>query len=126
MRTETLSRREREVMDVLYERERATALEIMAGLPGRPAYSAVRALVRVLEQKGHIVRAGKKARAIIYKPAISRARAQQSAVRRLLNIFFGGSIEDAVAALLNSRERAPTHAEIDALARLVRRSREVS
>ena len=126
MSSDALSRRERQVMDILHARGRATAVDVMTEVPDSPGYSAIRALLRVLEEKGHVARAGKNGRAILYKPAIARARAQRSAARRLLRTFFGGSIEAAVAALLNSRERAPTDDELERLAELIERSREAS
>jgi predicted transcriptional regulator len=119
---DTLSRRERQVMEILHARGRATAAEVMTGISDSPGYSAIRALLRVLEEKGHVARAGKSGRAIVYKPAVARSHAQRSATRRLLRTFFGGSIEDAVAALLNSRERAPTDAELKRLAELIKRA----
>ncbi len=123
MRAEDLSRRERQVMDFLYARGRATATEILDALPQAPGYSAVRGLLRVLEQKGHVTRSGRSGRAIVYKPMMGRAQAGRTAVRRLLRTFFGGSVEDGVAALLNARERPPTDAELTRLTELVRRAR---
>jgi predicted transcriptional regulator len=121
-----LSRRERQVMDILHARSRATAAEILADLPDPASYSALRALMRVLEQKGHVVRAAKSGRAVVYKPAVARPRAQRSAVRHMLRTFFGGSVEDAVAALLNIRERALTGLELERLEDMVRRARDES
>ncbi len=95
-----LSRRERQIMDILFEREQASAAEIHAGLPDRPTYSAVRAKLRVLEEKGH-VRHEEKGLRYVYLPTISREAARRSALRRLVSTFFEGSVEQAVAALLD-------------------------
>src|SRR5579871_1013602 len=97
-----LSRRERQIMDVLYQRESATAAEVMESLPDPPGYSAVRALLRILEQKGHIrheERAGK----YVFMPTVRRQQAKRSALRHLVQTFFDGSAEDAVAALLDPK-----------------------
>jgi BlaI family transcriptional regulator, penicillinase repressor len=102
-----LSRRERQVMDFLYERGRATAAELTAGLPDAPSNSAVRALLRSLEAKGHVVHA-EEGRAYVYQPVVPRERARRSALTHLVRTFFGGSVEDAAAALLDLRgERLP-------------------
>ncbi len=95
-----LSRRERQIMDILFERGQASAAEIHAGLPDRPTYSAVRAKLRVLEEKGH-VRHEEKGLRYVYLPTISREAARRSALRRLVSTFFEGSVEQAVAALLD-------------------------
>ena len=122
MATERLSGRERQVMDILYRDGQATATEIMDGLRDAPSYSAVRALLRVLEEKGLVVRVGKSVRSVVYRPAQPRSQARRSAVRRLLNTFFGGSIEDAVSALLNARDYQLSDAEIERLGDLIKRS----
>jgi predicted transcriptional regulator len=94
------SRRERQIMDVLHARGEATAAEVHAALPDRPSYSTVRALLRILEGKGHIKhrRAGLH---YVYLPLESRAQASRSALRRVLATFFGGSVDQAVATLLD-------------------------
>ena len=96
----TLSRRERQMMDILYRRGRATASEIHSELPDRPSYSAVRAKLRVLEEKGH-VRHEEQALRYVYLPMVPRDRARQSALRHLLATFFDNSSEQAITALLN-------------------------
>jgi BlaI family transcriptional regulator, penicillinase repressor len=110
-------------MDVLYARGEATAGDVLEAIADPSGYSSIRTLLRVLEEKGHVVRAGKSGRAVVYKPATARSIAQRSAIRRLLETFFNGSIEDGVAALLSARARQPTDQELDRLAQLVRRAR---
>jgi predicted transcriptional regulator len=95
-----LSRRERQIMDILYQQGRATASEIQQALPKAPSYSAVRAKLRVLEEKGH-VRHEEEALRYVYLPTTSRATARQSALRHLVSTFFGNSTPEAVVALLD-------------------------
>src|SRR6201995_4037152 len=95
-----LSRRERQIMDILYSRGRATAAEIHEGLPDAPTYSAVRAKLRVLEEKGH-VRHEEEALRYVYLPTVARDTARRSALRHVVATFFEGSVEQAVAALLD-------------------------
>jgi predicted transcriptional regulator len=95
-----LSRRERQMMDILYARGRATAAEIHAALPDAPTYSAVRAKLRVLEEKGH-VRHEEEAMRYVYIPTVARDTARRSALRHVVSTFFEGSVEQAVAALLD-------------------------
>ena len=96
----TLSRRERQMMDILYRRGRATASEILEELPDPPSYSAVRAKLRVLEEKGH-VRHQEQALRYVYLPVVTRDKARQSALRHMLATFFENSTEQAITALLN-------------------------
>src|ERR1043165_10125470 len=95
-----LSRRERQIMDILYERGRATAAEIHQALPDAPTYSAVRAKLRVLEEKGH-VRHEEESLRYVYVPTVARDTARRSALRHLVTRFFEGSVEQAVTALLD-------------------------
>src|SRR5690349_7348115 len=95
-----LSRRERQMMDILYQRGRATAAEIHEALPDPPTYSAVRAKLRVLEEKGHI-RHEEEALRYVYVPVVARESARKSALRHMVSTFFQGSVEDTVAALLD-------------------------
>src|SRR5262245_54061531 len=102
---EHLSRRERQIMDVLYERGKASAAEVLEAMPDPPSYSAVRAMLRVLEEKGHALHEQDGTR-YIYAPAVPREAARESALQRLVQTFFGGSTEQAVAALIDmSREK---------------------
>jgi len=98
-----LSRRERQIMDIIYELKKATVVEVLKNLPSPPSYSAVRALLRVLEQKGHVVHRQDGPR-YIYAPTMPRERARRSALKHLLKTFFDGSTEDVVAALLDITE----------------------
>jgi BlaI family transcriptional regulator, penicillinase repressor len=95
-----LSRRERQIMDILYQRGRASASEIHQGLPDAPTYSAVRAKLRVLEEKGH-VRHEEEALHYVYLPTLPRETARRSALRHMVSTFFEGSAEEAIAALLD-------------------------
>src|SRR5579862_4555931 len=100
MANKTLSRRERQMMDILYRRGRATASEIREALPDPPSYSAVRAKLRVLEEKGH-VRHQEQALRYVYLPIVPRDKARQSALRHMLATFFDNSTEQAITALLS-------------------------
>ena len=95
-----LTRRERQIMEILYRLGRATAGEVMANLPGDPSYSTVRTQLRVLEEKGH-VRHEEIGLRYVYSPAVSRVYARKSALRHLVDTFFDGSTEKVVAALLD-------------------------
>jgi predicted transcriptional regulator len=119
---QTLSRRERQIMDVLYRRESATAAEVMESLPDPPGYSAVRALLRILEQKGHIQHE-EKAGKYVFMPTMRRETAKRSAVRHLVQTFFAGSAEDAVAALLDSSSSKLSDPELDRLQKLIDKAR---
>ncbi len=113
-----LSRRERQIMDILYQRGRATASEIHQALPDRPSYSAVRAKLRVLEEKGHI-RHEEQALRYVYLPLVSRDKARQSALRHLLGTFFDNSASSAVAAMLGMYESRLKESDLDRLEDLI-------
>jgi predicted transcriptional regulator len=113
-----VSRRERQILDVLFARGRATAAEIQAGLPEAPSYSAVRALLRILENKGH-VRHEQDGPRYVYVPVVAPDRAKRSALSHLVRTFFDGSTEQAVAALLDGSSTRLSDAELDRLARLI-------
>jgi predicted transcriptional regulator len=119
----TLSRREREVMDVLYRRGEATVAEVMEELPDPPTYSAVRSILRVLEEKEHIVHREDGPR-YIYAPALGRERARSAALDHLVDTFFDGSAESALAALLRRSDLDLTEAQVKKLAREIRAARE--
>ena len=96
-----LSRRERQIMDVLYRKRRATAAEIVSGLSGKPSSSTVRTQLRVLERKGH-VRHKQEGLRFVYQPVVSRPVAAQSALRHLIRTFFEGSVERTMSALVRT------------------------
>src|SRR5688500_6651127 len=93
-----LSRRERQILDVLYKTGRATAAEVRQALPEAPSDSAVRTLLRILEHKGH-VRHDEEGTRYVYRPTVARARAKRSALRHVLNTFFDGSTTQAILTL---------------------------
>jgi BlaI family penicillinase repressor len=113
-----LSRRERQIMDVLFQRSRATAAEVQDALPDAPSYSAVRALLRILEEKGHARHEADGPR-YVYLPRHDRDKARQSAMRHLVQTFFAGSTGDAVAALLGTDASRLSSEELERLATLI-------
>jgi predicted transcriptional regulator len=113
-----LSRRERQIMDFLHRVGKATAADVLEALPDAPSYSAVRALLRILEQKGHI-RHEEEGRAYVYMPLVRRADARQSALSHLLKTFFDNSAEQAVAALLAIKGEKMSAAELERMSRLI-------
>ena len=117
-RERDLSRRERQIMDLLYRAGRASAAEVLDGLPDAPSYSAVRALLRILETKGH-VRHEEEGRTYIYMPIARRSDARQSALSHLLKTFFDNSAEQAVAALLAIKGERMSDAELDRMRDLI-------
>ena len=117
-----LSRRERQIMDVLYRRGRATAAEVMDDLPGNSSYSTVRTQLRVLEEKGH-VRHEVDGPRFVYLPAVPRHAARKTALRHLVDTFFDGSAEKVVAALLGGEGARLSDEELRRIAELVSRTR---
>lgn len=117
-----LSRRERQIMDVLFQRGRATAADVQDALPDPPSYSAVRALLRILEDKGHARHEAEGPR-YVYLPRHDRDKARQSAMRHLVKTFFNGSTGDAVAALLGSEAPRLAPDQLDRLAALISEAR---
>jgi len=117
-----LSRRERQIMDALHRRGRATAAEVQAALPDPPSYSAVRALLRILEEKGHIKhrRAGA---SYLYLPRASRETARRSALRRVVSTFFQGSVTQAMAALLETADTRLSDSELHDLQQIITQAR---
>src|SRR6266404_1174687 len=107
-----MSRRERQIMDVLHAKERATAAEVLAALPDPPSYSAIRALLRILEEKGHARHLREGAR-YVYLPRASRQTASRSALKRIVSTFFQGSIAQAMAALLETSDTELSKAELE-------------
>jgi BlaI family transcriptional regulator, penicillinase repressor len=117
-----LSRRERQIIDILYTQGRATAAEVQATLPDPPSYSAVRAMLRILEEKGHI-RHEQDGPRYVYLPTVARDSAKRSAMRHMLRTFFNGSAEQAISALLDDSTAKLSDAELDRLARLIEQAR---
>jgi len=117
-----LSRRERQILDILYRRGRATAAEVMEDLPGDPSYSTVRTQLRVLEGKGH-VRHEEEGLRYVYTPAVPRHAARRSALRHLVDTFFEGSTEKTVVALLGSDAARMSDEELDRIAQLIEKAR---
>ena len=113
-----LGRRERQIMDAVYRLGRATVQEVLDSLPDPPSYSSVRAMMGLLEHKGHLKHEQDGPR-YVYLPAVSRDRAQRSALRHLVQTFFNGSPEQVVAALLDSPDAKLSQSELDRLARLI-------
>jgi len=111
-----LSRRERQIMEVIYTQGQATAAEVLESLPDPPSYSAVRAMLRILEGKGHLVHESDGPR-YVFLPTTPREQARETALRGMIQIFFGGSPENAVAALLDLDDEL----DAEALERLAER-----
>src|ERR1700731_409783 len=118
----SLTRRERQIMDVLYKLERATVSDVLDKLADKPSYSTVRAQLRVLEEKGH-VRHEEHGLRYVYVPAVPRDVARRSALRHLVETFFEGSTEKVVAALLGGEVARISPEEFDRLARLIAKGR---
>ena len=117
-----LSRRERQIMDVVYRLREATVAEVMARLPEPPGYSAVRAMLRILEQKGYL-KHKKDGPRYVFSATVPRGKASRSALRQIVQTFFDGSVEGAVAALLNSSESDLSDEELERLAQLIDEAR---
>ncbi len=109
-------------MDIIYQRGQATAAEVMENLPSPPGYSAVRAMLRLLEEKGYLKHQQDGPR-YIYLPTLSREKARQSALKQMLQTFFDGSTEEAVAALLDISRSRLTDEELDRLSQLIEEAR---
>jgi predicted transcriptional regulator len=117
-----LAKRERQIMDVLYRRGRATAAEVMEDLPGDRSYSTVRTQLRVLEEKGQ-VRHDEEGLRYVYSPAVPRHAARKSALRHLMNTFFDGSAEKVVSALLGGDASRLSDEELERIAALVNKAK---
>jgi predicted transcriptional regulator len=118
----TLTRRERQIMDFLYRRGRATAAEVMADLPGEPNYSTVRTQLRVLEDKGH-VRHDEEGLRYVYAPAVPRHAARKSALKHLVETFFDGSAEQVVAAVLGGEASRLSDEDLERIGELIDKAR---
>ncbi len=117
-----LSRRERQIMDALHRRGRATAAEVQAALPEAPGYSAVRALLRILEEKGHVKHRREGAR-YVYLPRAKQETARRSALRRVVSTFFQGSVTQAMAALLETADTQLPDPELHKLQQMIEQAR---
>jgi predicted transcriptional regulator len=117
-----LSRRERQIMDVIYQKGEASVAEVLAEMPEPPSYSAVRAMLRILEEKGHLKHVEKGLR-YVFKPTLTRDKARQSALKQLVQTFFGNSTEMAVAALIGNSDSKLSGRELDRLATLIDQAR---
>lgn len=113
-----LSRRERQIMDVLYRLGRATVAEVMENIEDPPGYSAVRAMLRILEEKGHL-RHEQDGPRYVFIPRVTRDRARRSALTHVIQTFFDGSTEEAVAALLGMSQSTLSEEELDRLSKLI-------
>ena len=122
-RHEELGRRERQIMEAVYGRGRATALEVRDGLSDPPSYSAVRAMLRILEEKGH-VRHEQDGPRYVYVPTVARDNAKRSALRHVLQTFFDGSAEQAISALLDDGAAKLSDKELDRLEKLINQARQ--
>lgn len=118
----SLTRRERQIMDLLFRLGRATAAEVMAALPGDPHLSTVRTQLRVLEEKGH-VRHVEEGLRYVYVPVVARRTARRSALRHLMETFFDGSAEQVVGALLGGEGQRLSAEELDRIAALIAKAR---
>jgi BlaI family penicillinase repressor len=121
----TLSRRERQIMDILYRLGRATAAQVRAALTGHPAYSTVRAQLRVLEEKGHLRHEAAHLR-YVYLPAVSRQVVRRSVLQHLVDTFFEGSPEQVVATLIGRERLKISDDELERIAQLIEKARHES
>ena len=117
-----LSRRERQIMDILFARGRATGQEIQDGLADKPNYSSVRTILRVLERKGY-VRHFEEGLRYVYEPTVAREAASRSALQRIIRTFFDGSAKEAVAALLDPGAFHLNEGELQELGRMIERAK---
>ena len=118
----SLSRRERQIMDIVYEMKEVSALQVMERLPSPPSYSAVRALLKVLEQKGHLLHRQDGPR-YVYTPRLPKDKARKSALSHLMRTFFDGSTESVVAALLDISEDNLSEEDYLRLTELIEKAR---
>jgi BlaI family transcriptional regulator, penicillinase repressor len=118
-----LSRRERQIMDILYQRGKASANDVRDAMPDAPSYSAVRAMLRVLEEKGHI-KHQEEGMKYVYAPVVAAGKAKRSAVKHVMDTFFQGSAEQIVAALLDVSSTRLTREELDRMAALIEKAKQ--
>ena len=118
MNVRELTRRERQMMDIIYRRGQATAAEVRDELPDPPSYSAVRALLRLLEEKGHITHLQDGPR-YVFLPTTPKQTAGKTALERLVTTFFNGSVESMVSTLLDAKSQELSHEELERLAVMI-------
>jgi BlaI family penicillinase repressor len=121
-RQQGLSRRERQIMDILYRSGKASASDVLNAIPDPPSYSAVRAMLRVLEEKGH-VKHQEEGLKYVYAPVVARDKAKRSAVKHVMETFFNGSAEQIVAALLDVSSTKLTRDELDRMAEMIEKAK---
>ena len=117
-----LSRRERQIMDILYQRGKASASDVREGMEDAPGYSAVRAMLRVLEEKGHVKHQAEGLK-YVYVPTVARDKAKRSAVKHVMETFFNGSPEQIVAALLDVASTRLTREELDRMSEMIEKAK---
>jgi predicted transcriptional regulator len=117
-----LSRRERQIMDIIYQLGKATAADVREGLPNPPSYSAVRAMLRLLEEKGYVTHERDRQR-YVFTPTLAREKAMKSALKQVIQTFFDGSPTEAVAALLDISSAKLSREELDHLSRMIEDAR---
>lgn len=118
----SLSRRERQIMDILYQRGKASASEVREGMEAAPGYSAVRAMLRVLEEKGHVKHQAEGLK-YVYVPVVARDKAKRSAMKHVMETFFNGSAEQIVAALLDVASTRLTREELDRMSEMIEQAK---
>jgi BlaI family penicillinase repressor len=117
-----LSRRERQIMDILFQRGKASAAEVREAMADAPSYSAVRAMLRILEEKGHL-KHHEEGLKYVYAPTVGRDKAKRSAVKHLLDTFFNGSPEQIMAALLDVSSTRLTREELDRMSAMIEKAK---
>jgi BlaI family penicillinase repressor len=118
----SLSRRERQIMDILYQRGKASASDVRQAMEAAPGYSAVRAMLRVLEEKGHVKHQAEGLK-YVYVPVVARDKAKRSAVKHVMETFFNGSAEQIVAALLDVSSTRLTREELDRMSEMIEQAK---
>src|SRR6516165_6337983 len=122
LKHQQLSRRERQIMDILYQRGKSSASEVRQALPDPPSYSAVRAMLRILEEKGHVKHQAEGLK-YVYLPTVTADKAKRSAVKHLVETFFQNSPEQVVAALLDVSSTRLTREDLDRMAEMIEQAR---
>jgi BlaI family transcriptional regulator, penicillinase repressor len=117
-----LSRRERQIMEILFQRGKASAAEVREAMADAPSYSAVRAMLRILEDKGHL-KHQEEGLKYVYAPTVGRDKAKRSAVKHLLDTFFNGSPEQTMAALLDVSSTRLTREELDRMSAMIEKAK---